>query len=328
MNRGLYISATLLIANQKKLEALSNNLANANTTGFKKDMALMETFPEKLLSKINDGKIQPRASTQNGYFVVSTAMGNSYVKDISFTIDDQGYLKTYYQGGGENLKTDYENYITDGRGNRLRGQSNMEALPQGQVYNPPNHVVGTIGPGVKFQKMVTDFSQGDPMETGGKYDLALTNSGFFKVTGEDGNNYYTRDGSFIVDRQGRLMTLNGELVQGTNGTINIIGEDVSIDINGRITADGRLVGTLDIVDIENREFLRKIGDNLYSMVEGEQAQEIPYGGEVLQGYLESSNVQVVDEMVKMITAQRAYEINSKTIQTSDEMLQLANNLKR
>lgn len=342
MNRGLYISATSLLANQRKLEALSNNLANANTTGFKKDMPLTESFPEKLLSKMNAGRTQPRArreaeinyevnqnihraSTDNGYFVVSTPMGNSYVKDIRFTIDEQGYLKTYYQDASEDLKTDYENYIIDGQGNRLQGQGNIEALLQGQVYNPPNHVIGTMSAGVKFQKMVTDFTQGDPMETGGKYDIALTGPGFFKVAGEDGNNYYTRDGSFIVDRQGRLTTLKGEVVQGINGAINVAGQDIYIDVDGRVTVDGIMVGTLNIVDLENGQFLRKVGDNLYRMAEGEQAQEIPYQGEVLQGYLESSNVNAINEMVEMITLLRDYEAGQKAIRVQDEMLEKSSN---
>ena len=341
MNRGLYISATSLLANQKKLEALSNNLANVNTTGFKKDMPLTETFPEKLLSKINAGKVQPRARRENeityevngnvhrarvnnGYFVISTPMGDSYVRDIRFTIDDEGYLRTYYQDGRDDLKTDYENYITDGRGNRLQGQGNMEALLRGAVYNPPTHVVGTMGPGIKFQKMVTDFTQGHVMETGGKYDLALNGAGFFKIAGEDGN-YYTRDGSFIVDNQGRLTTLRGEVVQGINGPIYINGEDVFIDINGQVTVDGTIVGILDIVDLENREFLRKIGDNLYAMAEGVQPEEVPFEGEVLQGYLEGSNVNAINEMVEMITLLREYEAGQKAIRVQDEMLEKSSN---
>ncbi|HHV38133.1 MAG TPA: flagellar hook-basal body protein [Tepidimicrobium sp.] len=341
MNRGLYIGATSLIANQRRLEALSNNLANTNTTGFKRDMLLAESFPEKLLSKINDIRIQPRARgegityevdegihrarTDSGYFVIETPMGNSYVKDIQFTIDDDGYLRTFYQDGRGDLKTDYENYIVDRNGNRLQGAGDLEALLQGAIYNPPHHVVGTMGAGVKVQKMVIDFTQGNAMETGGKYDLALTQSGFFKVIGEDGMTYYTRDGSFMVDNQNRLTTSRGEIVQGIGGSIYITGEDVVIDSNGRVMVDGTIVGILDIVDLENREFLRKIGDNLFAMAEGVAPIEIPYQGEVLQGYLEGSNVNAINEMVEMITLLRDFEAGQKAIRVQDEMLEKSAN---
>ena len=343
MNRGLYISATSLVANQKKLEVLSNNLANVNTTGFKKDMSLTEAFPEKLLSKINGEKTRAKlagenqityetdgevhtASTQNGYFVVNTPMGKSYVKDIRFIVDDEGYLRTYYKDDKDEFKTDYENFITDGGGNPVQGLGgDLEGFLQGIVYDPPYHVIGTMNAGVKFQKIVTDFTSGNMIETGGTYDLALHGSGFFKITGEDGDTYYTRDGSFVVNQDGDLTTLRGEVVQGTNGPININGNDVSIDINGLVIVDGALAGTLDIVDLENREFLRKVGDNLYQMAEDVGAEEIPFEGEVLQGYLEGSNVNAIREMVEMITLLREYEAGQKAIRMQDEILEKASN---
>ena len=343
MNRGLYISATSLVANQKRLDILSNNLANVNTTGFKKDMSLTETFPEKLLSKIGEEKTRVRlsgenqinyqrdgevhiANTQNGYFVVNTPMGRSYVKDIRFVIDDEGYLRTHYKDDKGDFKTDYENFITDGRGNPIQNPGgDIEQFLQGIVYNPPSHVIGTMNAGVKFQKVVTDFTQGNMIETGGDYDLALNGSGFFKVTGEDGDTYYTRDGSFVVNQNGDLSTSRGEIVQGIDGPINIDGEDISIDMNGLVMVDGYIAGTLDIVDLGNREFLRKIGDNLYEMAGDVEVEEIPFEGEVLQGYLEGSNVNAIGEMVEMITLLRNYEAGQKAIRTQDEMLEKASN---
>lgn len=331
MNRGLYISATSLVANQKRLEVLSNNLANVNTTGYKKDMSLTETFPEKLLSKINgkndgirltgenqvryetDGRVHT-ARTDNGYFVVATPMGNSYVKDIRFIIDDEGYLRTYYKDGRDDFKTDYENFITDGNGNPIQGQvGDLEGLLQGIIYNPPSHVIGTMNAGVKFQKLVTDYTQGGMAETGGTFDFALNGSGFFKIAGEEGDTYYTRDGSFIINEEGFLTTLRGDMVQGINGPVNIDG------------VDGNITGALDIVDLENREFLRKIGDNLYQMAEGVEGEEIPFEGEVLQGYLEGSNVNSIQEMVEMITLLREYEAGQKAIRVQDEMLEKSSN---
>lgn len=343
MNRGLYISATALDANQKRLEVLSNNLANVNTTGYKKDMALTETFPEKLLSKINAGKpnrtligenqidyetngIIHRASTNNGYFVVRTPHGNSYVKEIQFTIDDEGYLRTYYNGGRDELNTDYENYITDSGGNPISAQGgDIEGLLQGAIHNPPSHVIGTMNAGVKFQKIVTDFTSGNMIETGGTLDLGLNGSGFFKITGEDGETYYTKDGSFAINQEGILSTLKGEIVLGINGPININGEDISIDINGVVKVDGNIVDSLDIVDLENREFLRKTGDNLYRMAEGVEPEEIQFEGEVLQGYLEGSNVNAITEMVEMITLLRNFEAGQKAIRVQDEILEKASN---
>ena len=343
MNRGLYISATSLVANQRKLEVLANNLANVNTTGFKKDVSLIESFPEKLLSKINARKVVPRlggdnqityetdgrvhrASTNNGYFVIQTPMGNSYVKDIRFTIDDEGYLRTYYQDGSEDLKTDYENYITDGGGNPVQGQAgDLEGLLQGIVYNPPSHVIGTMSGGINFQKIVMDFTPGNIFETGGSYDLALIGSGFFKIIGEGGDTYYTRDGSFTVNQDGVLSTLRGETVQGIDGPIYVEGEQISIDSNGVVKVDENIIGILDIVDLENREFLRKIGDNLYRMAEGVDPEEIPFDGEVLQGYLEDSNVNAIQEMVEMITLLREYEAGQKAIRLQDEILEKASN---
>ncbi len=342
MNRGLYISATSLAANQKRLDVLSNNLANVNTTGFKKDVSLTETFPEKLLSKINSGKPEVKlrgenqieyennggvhtASTTNGYFVVSTPMGDSYVKDIRFVIDDEGYLRTYYKDDNGEYKTDYENYITDGSSNPIQGQDgNLEGLLQGMVYYPPSHVIGTMNAGVNFKKIVTDFTMGDMVETGGTFDLALNGSGFFKVVGDE-DTYYTRDGSFVVNQDGVLTTLKGEVVQGTNGPITINGKDVSISTNGVVKVDGNIVGNLDIVDLENREFLRKIGDNLYQMAEDVEPEQIPFNGEVLQGYLEGSNVNAIREMVDMITLLREFEAGQKAIRVQDEMLEKSSN---
>ena len=115
------------------------------------------------------------------------------------------------------------------------------------------------------------------------------------------------------------------MVLGTSGPINIDGEDVSIDANGVVRVDGNLVGNLDVVNLENREFLRKTGDNLYQMAEDVEPQEIPFEGKVLQGFLEESNVNTIREMVDMITLLREYESGQKAIRVQDEMLEKASN---
>lgn len=341
MNRGLYIGATSLVANEKKLSVISNNLANINTTGYKKDITLLESFSERLLSKINDQSPNIRmisdngivyetdgqthtARVNNGYFRVSSPIGNSYVKEVKFTVDEEGFLRTYYRDGTEDLKTDNEHYILDSNGNPLQIQAgDIEAVLEGNIYYPPSHVIGTMSAGVNFKKIVTDFSQGELVETGGTFDLALDSSGFFKVMDQDGNTYYTRDGSFGLNQNGQLTTSTGQLVQGIEGPIYIEGDKVTIDKSGQVYVDDNLVGVLDIVDLGNREFLRKVGDNLYTMAEDVEAEEIPYEGNVLEGYLEGSNVNAIDEMVEMITLLREFETSQKVIRVQDEMLEKA-----
>ncbi|MBU5436715.1 flagellar hook-basal body protein [Tissierella sp. MSJ-40] len=342
MNRGLYIGATSLVSNQRKLEVLSNNLANVNTAGFKKDISLVESFPEKLLAKMSripeggnlgeesnityerQGEVHT-ARTEKGYFVVNTPMGKSYVKDIRFIVDENGYLRTYYKNVNDEYKTDYENYITDASGNPIQGdQGDMENFLQGIVYNPPAYVVGTMSGGIKFQKNVTDFTQGNMMETGGALDLGLKGQGFFKVVGENGQTQYTRDGSFTIS-DGYLTTLEGNRVLGMNGEIYLTGKDIDITNKGQVIADGNLVDTINLVDINNKEFLRKIGNNLYTMAEEVNAEEIPFEGEVLQGYLETSNVNAITGMVEMITLLRDFEASQKVIRIQDEMLEKAAN---
>lgn len=341
MNRGLYIAGTSLMTNQKRLEVLANNLANVNTKGFKKDFALTESFPEVLISKIGsypnrdtlggneiiyetEGEIHS-AYTPNGYFVVETPMGPSYVKGIRFIIDDEGYLKTQYKSDLGEYKTDVENYLTDGRGNLLAAVGDMEELLQGIVYYPNPRVIGTMNGGVKFQKIVTDFTQGEIIETSGTFDLALSGPGFFKIQGDDGEIYYTRDGSFTINNSGELVTSDGRQVLGFGGPIIINGEDLTITPSGQVIVDGVNVGTLEIVDINNKEFLRKVGDNYYRIIDGEVAEEVAFEGEVLQGYLEGSNVNSINEMVEMITLLRNQEACQKAIRVQDEMLEKSAN---
>jgi flagellar basal-body rod protein FlgF len=339
LDRGLYIAATSLSANQKRLEVLSNNLANMNTTGYKKDVSLLESFPEVLLSKINDrpdmnfqnrddsityetdGEVHT-AHAESGYFKIETPMGTSYVKDIRFIVDEDGYLKTFYKDEKDEYKTDGENYILDRNGNRIRGQGgNLENLIRGIAFYPPPKVIGTMNAGVKFQKIITDFSQGSLNETGSMFDLALKGPGFFKVQGEDGRTYYTRDGSFTIDNDGYMKTLEGYRLLGRGGAIRVEGEDFHVSKDGRISSNGMDIGYIDIVDIGNKEYLRKIGNNIYGILDDVNPEEIPFTGEVLQGFLEDSNVDGIKEMVEMITLLRDYEANQKVIKMHDEMLE-------
>jgi len=199
-----------------------------------------------------------------------------------------------------------------------------------------------VGHGVMPAASVKFFTTGNLDATENPYDLAIDGSGFFKVLGSEGQEYYTKDGSFKISPDGEnynLVTSEGYFVQGDNGNVELGSEveDVTINTSGLITVkreDGTVeeLGNLSISTFVNPAGLESVGKNLYITTEasGEayDTQNDGTGGQVLQGYLEYSNVQIVEEMVKLIQAQRAYEINSKSIQTADDMLQMANNLRR
>lgn len=200
-----------------------------------------------------------------------------------------------------------------------------------------------VGHGVRLSATGKDFSNGSLIPTDNPLDVAIYGSGFFVVQLPNGEYNYTRDGSFklsVEGNQNTLVTSDGYIVMDQNNnpiSFNGSAKDITIDEFGNISityANGAdyNAGRLKLVDFVNPEGLLNEGRNLYSETDASGGEVLIYGnqmdGEIVQGYLEASNVQVVDEMVEMITAQRAYEINSKTIQTSDEMLQLINNLKR
>ncbi|MFA5577318.1 MAG: flagellar basal-body rod protein FlgG [Tissierellaceae bacterium] len=200
-----------------------------------------------------------------------------------------------------------------------------------------------VGHGVMPIATKRDFRTSSFMDTQGTFDFALNGEGFFAVLMPNDELRYTRDGSFKLSIDGdeaALVTSDGYFILSEDDDLIIIEEgvrDITVDELGYIYGrdeDDELVeiGRFMLVNFMNPEGLESKGQNLYRATEasGEEifleAEEM--STQVVQGYLEASNVQVVDEMVKMITAQRAYEINSKTITTSDEMMQIANNLKR
>lgn len=200
-----------------------------------------------------------------------------------------------------------------------------------------------VGHGTMPTATKRDFKNGSFIETENDYDLAINGEGFFAIQLPNGETMYTRDGSFklsVEGNQGILVTSEGyRVLSDTNNPIVIRNglKNVTVDERGNITATDEgnntvNLGRMKLVRFMNPEGLLSEGLNLYSTTEA-SGEEIPIDldgmeSRIAQGYLEASNVQVVDEMVKMISAQRAYEINSKVIQTSDEMLQLIGNLKR
>ena len=189
--------------------------------------------------------------------------------------------------------------------------------------------IGINNPGVKIGENYTDYSQGSFRITNNTFDLALSGEGFFAV--EYMNNAgeidtkYTRAGNFTLDIDGFLMTKDGDYVLSSNDqriqvdTLN----DAKIDENGNIYQDGRLVAKIKVVDFQDYNYLEKYGDTYYQPVEGAELTES--NAKVISGYLEMSNVQVVTEMVNMISITRAYETNQKIMQTYDASLEIAVN---
>ena len=247
MVRGLFTAYTGMINQQKYMDTITNNLANAATTGYKKEGITSRAFSEVLGVKIRDLTVP--------------------------------YL---------------------------------------------NEQVGKMSLGVKIGEGYTDYSQGSFKNTGNTYDLALSGDGFFVISFADKNGNistkYTRDGQFVTDGEGYLRTGDGDFVQGQAGDIVIPQNSAQVLINdkGEIYADEMYVDTIQIADFEDYNYLKKYGENLYDVVDGAQPKEAE--AFVRQGYLEMSNINVVKEMVEMITISRAYESNQKLIQTNDEML--------
>lgn len=238
MIRGIYTSGLGMTRETKRLDIISNNLANASTTGFKTDVTVQGTFKQKLDDVMVSGS-----------------------------------------------RIDIANYTPD------------------------------------IVRSYTSFTQGSLSSTGNSTDLAISNDNhaFFTVEDNEGNELYTRDGNFTIDKDRFLVTTEGYKVVGENGYINLADENFSFGIDGRITNDiGTVLGQLKITSFDNPETLTKIGNNL--LTSGTDSVEKAFEGEVQQGYLEMSNVNTVNEMVNMIAVSRAYEANQKVLQTQDEML--------
>lgn len=189
--------------------------------------------------------------------------------------------------------------------------------------------LGTNNPGVKIGENYTDYTQGSFRVTNNPYDLALAGDGFFAVeytnkAGETGT-MYTRAGNFTLNKDGFLVNSEGDYV------LDVEGKHIQLDTlqesqiynDGSITQNGQFVAQIQVADFENYDYLEKFGENYYYPVEG--ASLIEGTAEVKSGYLEMSNVQVVSEMVDLISITRAYESNQKIIQTYDGSLDIAVN---
>lgn len=254
MIRGLYTSGYGMLTLNRKMDVVSNNLANVNTNGFKKDGVVFEEFSEVLAKRIYDYGNRPMNSAED--------IGNM------------------------------------------------------ALYND-------------IAEVYTDYTQGSLEDTNLNTDFAINgdNSAFFAVAVQDGEGnyreFYTRDGSFKLDDQGRLVTRSGFAVMGENGAIFLEDTNFTVNSRGEIYQNDVYVDTLRIRKFENPETLRKYGMNLLTVTE--DTIEGEFGGAVLQGFIERSNVDSIREMVDMITIFRAYEANQKMIQYQDSTLDKAVN---
>lgn len=273
MLKGLYTAYTGMLNEQHRMDVMTNNLANANTNGFKKEGATSQAFDSVLAYKI---------------------------KDMSEP------------------------------GNLPRNLSTSRTYDENAVDNPERFVSRTgMSLGVKTGENYVDYSEGGIKETGNTLDLAISGKGFFTVeyTNKAGetSTKYTRDGNFTMDTQGYLVTQDGDYVLGERGRrikLNPL-EDVSIDSDGNIYQAGASVGTLQITDFEDYNYLERYGENFFQAVDG--ARTIDAEAEIHSGYLEMANISIVTEMVNMIAIQRQYEANQKLITTYDSTLENAVN---
>jgi len=194
-----------------------------------------------------------------------------------------------------------------------------------------------LGSGVRTVATEKLFTQGNLSQTDNILDMAIQGRGFFQILMPDGTQAYTRDGSFQVDNQGQMVTANGYIVQPSitipeNALSVNIGDDGTVSVRLPGSAATTQVGSVQLADFVNPAGLQAIGGNLYfeSSASGSPQNGTPglNGlGSVVQGFVEGSNVNVVEELVNMIETQRAYEMNSRAISTTDQMLQyVANNL--
>jgi flagellar basal-body rod protein FlgG len=255
MLKSLWIAKTGLDAQQTQMDVVANNLANVNTSGFKRSRAVFE--------------------------------------DLLY--------QTIRQPGAQS--------------------SQQTQLPSGLQ----------VGTGVRTVATERLFSQGSLQQTGNSKDVAIQGNGFFQVLLPDGSTAYTRDGSFHNDANGQLVTSSGYVVQPAitlpaNAQTLTVARDGTVSVTTANSTSSTTVGQLQLAQFVNPAGLEARGENLYveTASSGTASTNVPGAngaGTLVQGYNETSNVNVAEELVNMIQTQRAYEINSKAIQTSDQMLQ-------
>ncbi len=346
MIKGLYVAGTNMMANIYKMDVTSNNLANVNTTGFKKETFEVESFNNRLFSRMNgsmlptevgtasvdqkqDGEILT-LSTDTGYFRVSTDEGIHFDKHMKFLVDQDGYLRTPYKNVGGTIDPLKGNLILGQNGAIFVGDGDLAIDERGAVsvdgqvidnlvVNGFPNVIGTMSAGIKGYNVLTNFEQGQLEMTNEKFDLALKGDGFFNIRTESGD-YLTRNGAFTVNQFSELVTLDGDLVLGLDGAIVIESDNFSINEFGEVIQNGEITDKLTITNYTNVGDLYKLGTSQFRVKEEMTGEEVEFTGEVIQGFIERSNTDSITEMISLIEMNRNYESSQKVITTIDEML--------
>lgn len=346
MVKGLYVAATALVTNTHKIDAISNNLANVNSSGFKKDRVLVESFNDRLFYRINGSNYPymntaPDVSmTQNGdeytittaggYFRVETDEGIHYDNEVVVIKDIDGYIRTKYDNIGGS--TDYlsGNLLLGENGPIYAGDGELSVDAEGNLSvdgtvvdkialtTLPN-VVGTMGAGIKAYTIATDFSSGQLEVTNSKFDVALEGDGFFNIDTPQGT-MYTRDGAFTRNQYDELVTMDGLNVIGLDGAIQITSDDFYINEFGEVIQDGEITDKLTISNFTNVADLKKVGGTFFRYSDNPTGEMVEFEGAVKQGVIEHSNVDAITEMIGLIEMNRNYESNQKVVTTIDELL--------
>jgi flagellar basal-body rod protein FlgG len=267
MVRGIYTGASGMLAEMTNLDVIANNLANADKTAYKEDVAIFKNFPEMLIRRIND----------NGVGI--TPLGS------------------------------------------------YDVMP----------IIGKLGTGVSVNEVYTKFTQGPLYRTGNPFDIAIEGQGFFVIKTPLGIRY-TRNGNFTINKDGYIVTHNGDYLLGEKGPIKVQRFNFRIEPDGKIVVNPKLlnkkvvspydntwekeevIDRIKIVDFPEKRELKKCGDSYF--------RETTYSGKPFeaqnfklhQGFIEKSNVNIVKEMVRMIEAHRSYEANQKSIISEDQSL--------
>lgn len=201
------------------------------------------------------------------------------------------------------------------------------------LYNSQGDMAGAsvdAGAGAAASFIGRSQAQGALQTTEQPLDLAIAGSGFFQVRLADGTTALTRDGSFRLDDRGRLTTTDGALVQpGIQVPLNTPVDRIAIGKDGTVRAGGRAIGRVQLVTVTAPDGLRPLGDNRFAVTaESGPARAAGNDSQILQGRLEGSNVEMSDAMVDMMNAQRAYQLASRAIHMQDQMMEIANQVKR
>lgn len=351
MLRGLYTAGSAMSANAKRIDVVSNNLANIDTISFKKDEVLVESFDEVLVRKRNG--MHQNTNYSNKDFTYSEYEGRytlnaptafikmdgkselNYSHSAEVYVDDEGYLSTFYKDGNGNIYPTKGNRIYGENGHIQVGEQALSFDETGNVlldgeivdnlaYTPSSNVIGTMGGGIRIERTETLFEQGQLERTDYEFDIAIDGQGFIEIDSPMGT-LYTRDGRFKMNELNELVTAEGFHVMGIDGPITFEGDNMQINHFGEIIVDGETTDKLKAVNVSNTYDLQKQGSGYYKFEEGFELVENEFEAEIRQGYIEKSNASNLTEMITLMELYRSYEANQRMVTAYDSTLDKAVN---